>query len=194
MQGLDNEYIPYTISNHAKERYAQRIMSRDNITDIRKFVSDHDNDIEKWINEMIEHGESIYTGPLLKNNYVEVFLNGLWVVITGPTKKVVVTLYKIDLGDDEVNDLFVKKMKKKIEDSHKDVEAAETSSSELVSSYQDIIDRNTEDIAYMKNEIRSLEEINEAYETLKNNALMGLYDEKRKLRRLVEQLIYKQEF
>ena len=184
----------YTISNHAKERYAQRIMSRDNITDIRKFVSDHDTDIEKWINEMIEHGESIYTGSLLKNNYVEVFLNGLWVVITGPTKKVVVTLYKIDLGDDEVNDLFVKKMKKKIEDSHKDVEAAETSSSELVSSYQDIIDINTEDIAYMKNEIRSLEEINEAYETLKNNALIGLSDEKRKLRRLVEQLIYKQEF
>lgn len=54
----------YTISNHAKERYAQRIMSRDNITDIRKFVCDHDSDIEKWINEMIEHGESIYTGPL----------------------------------------------------------------------------------------------------------------------------------
>lgn len=194
MQGLDNEYIPYTISNHAKERYAQRIMSRDNITDIRKFVSDHDTDIEKWINEMIEHGESIYTGSLLKNNYVEVFMNGYWVIVTGPTKKIVVTLYKIDFGDDEFNELFVKKMREKIDQSHKDIEAAEISSSELVNSYQDVIDQNNEDISYMKKQIRNLEEINEAYETLKNNTLMVLSNEKRNLRKLVEQLICKQEF
>lgn len=184
----------YTISSHAKERYAQRIMNRETLTDIRKFVSDHDSDIEKWINKMIESGDSIYTGPLLKNNYVEVFLNGLWVVITGPSKKVVVTLYKIDFGDDEFNEFFIRKMKEKIRKSYKDIETAEISSAEVVSSYQDIIDRNNEDIAYMKKEIRSLEETNEAYETLKSNALIELSDEKRKLRKLVEQLICKHDF
>lgn len=121
-------------------------------------------------------------------------MNGYWVIVTGPTKKIVVTLYKIDFGDDEFNELFVKKMREKIDQSHKDIEAAEISSSGLVSSYQDVIDHNNEDISYMKKQIRNLEEINEAYETLKNNSLIDLSDEKRNLRKLVEQLICKQEF
>lgn len=194
MDGLENNQPVYTVSNHAKERYAERIMGRRGIADVRKFVNDHDDEIEKWLNKMIEHGRSIYVGPLGRDNYVEVFINGMWVIITGPAKKAVVTLYKIELGDEEVNDLFVRKMLMKIDQAHERVKSAETSSSELKESYQAVIDTNNQDIADMKKQIDNLQEINAAYSTLMDNASMECTEEMKKLRKLVEKLIGRQEF
>lgn len=184
----------YNVSNHAKERYAERVMSRDNIIDIRKFVNDHNQDIGKWINELINHGQSIYVGPLKEKNCVEVFVNGLWVILVGPTKKVVITLYKIDFGDDEVNHLFVEKMRKKINSAHIRIKVAEGCSSGKVNQYKEMIAANNDEINYQKQNIKNMEELNEAYEKIIENALVNVNNEKHQLQRLVEQMICKQEF
>ncbi|WP_270525770.1 hypothetical protein [Longibaculum muris] len=186
--------MTYSISNHAKERYAERVMNRQNIIDIRKFVNDHDDDIEKWINELIEHGDKVYIGPLKDKNCVEVYLNGLWVVIAGPTKKVVITLYKIDFGDDEVNELFISKMRSKIDYAHEAIEFAIENSKDQVASYQEMINSNNEEIRYQKQNIKNMEEMNEAYETLIDNAQTDVKNKKRNLQKIVEQLTCKQEF
>lgn len=184
----------YNVSNHAKERYAERVMNRDNIVDIRKFVNDHNQDIDKWINELIAHGKSIYLGPLKEKNCVEVFINGLWVIITGPTKKVVITLYKIDFGDDDVNDLFVEKMKKKISSAHIRIKVADATSVNKVNQYKEMISANEDEIKYQKQNIKNMEELNQSYKKIIENALVDVNNEKHKLQRLVEQLICKQEF
>lgn len=186
--------MTYSVSNHAKERYAQRVVNRNDIVDMRKFINDHNQDIDKWINELIGYGESIYVGPLKDKNCVEVFINGLWVIITGPTKKIVITLYKIDFGDDEVNHLFVNKMKNKISDSHVSIEKATDNSKGIVSQYKEMIEQNEDEIIYQKQNIKNLDELNEAYREIINKAEIGVNNEKHKLQRLVEQLICKQEF
>lgn len=186
--------MKHTISNHAKERYAERIMNRDNITDIRKYISDHDEDIEERVNKLIEFGKMIYTGPLGNKNYVEVYIKDLWVVLVGPTKKVVITLYKIDFGDDEFNDFFVKRMMAKIEEVHKAIDTATKGAEDDIVSYQDTIRVNDEEISYLKKQIANLEEMNEGYRILIRNASTDKENKERELRRLVEQLILKKEF
>ena len=49
-----------TISKHAKERYAERIMDRDNKTDVAVFLRDHDDKIQNDIEKMLEYGTLLY--------------------------------------------------------------------------------------------------------------------------------------
>lgn len=186
--------MEYSLSNHAKERYAERIMNRDNITDIRKYISDHDEDIEERVNKLIEFGKMIYTGPLGNKNYVEVYIKDLWVILVGPTKKVVITLYKIDFGDDEFNDFFVKRMTAKIDDVHKAIDISSKEAEDDIEAYQDIIRTNNDEISFLKKQIANLEEMNEGYRILIKNASTDKENKERELRRLVEQLILKKEF
>lgn len=189
---MDN--LKYTVSTHAKERYTQRIMNRDNMTDIRMYVTEHDHDIEIRINKLIEYGKKIYEGPLGNKNFVEVYIKDLWVVLVGPTKKVVITLYKIDFGDDEFNEFFVKKMLSKIDDTYKAIEDELKNADTLITSYSDVIKANNDDIQYLRTQIKNLQDVNEAYEILISDAKNEADKTRRKLRLLVEQLILKKEF
>ena len=99
----------YSISKHAEERYAERIMERDTKGDIAVFINEHKEKISTDINKMIEFGKKIYSGksPQLsqKNNnkpyIVDIYLNGYWVIIVGKENNTVITLYNIDLQVDQ---------------------------------------------------------------------------------------------
>ena len=99
--------VEYNISVHARQRYAERIMGKED-TDVNRFVTLNENKIKTDINKLIQYGELIYTGKQSqkdgKGNMVDVFLKDCWVVIADSRIKNVITLYKIDLGlDDEFN-------------------------------------------------------------------------------------------
>ena len=99
METMENR-IEYNISAHAKTRYAERIMGKEDI-DVNRFVTLNDDKIKTDINKLISYGELIYTGKQSqkdnKGNIVDVYLKDCWVVLADSRAKNVITLYKIDL-------------------------------------------------------------------------------------------------
>ena len=82
-----------TISAHARQRFAERIMGKSDPLDVNLYIQTHGAKIEEDIAKMIEYGELIYTGKPVadtkNNNKTNVYLKDLWVVITDNTRKIV---------------------------------------------------------------------------------------------------------
>lgn len=166
-----------TISQHALERYAERIMDRDNKTDIAVFLRDHKEKAETDIKKMIEFGEWLYTG-ISTTNYnkaiVDVYLNGTWVLILDNKSKKVITLYAIDLGlGKEFNEAYIQKLKEKLniyrEGQKEFTEYTESTVQEL----QQKVNENIRLIAEYKHYIKTLEKTNESF----NESIKALRDE-----------------
>ena len=49
----------YTVSNHAKERYAERCKDRDSRLEITTYVAEHSQRIEEEINQMIKRADDL---------------------------------------------------------------------------------------------------------------------------------------
>ena len=164
--GLNIEGLSFT--KHARERYAERIMHRDNARDINVFVAENTEKIEKDIKNMIQYGEEIFTGKPSFNNPKQhnciYILNDLWVVVVDAFDNKVITLYRIDLGAGEDFDVaFKRRLMDKITEAKTIAEAAKTQIDTETSQYMTIIKDNSEMIAEFKKKIKNLESINEAY-------------------------------
>lgn len=169
-----NTDITYTVSKHAKERYAERIMERATNNEIQTFVVQNEEKIIGDINKMIQYGELIYTGKQTQKDgrtyNVEVYLNGLWVVITDIKSKNVITLYKIDLGvDDEFNLEYVHRMMDKFNAAKENLEAVTLEVEQENDSYKTMIEQNVALINEYKSYIKNLEELNAGYKTIVDN-------------------------
>lgn len=103
------------ITEHAKKRFAERIMEKDSALDISKFILEHQSEIQERIEKMIKFGTSIYKGKLRDYNITEIFINGSWAIILDKDLRKVITLYKVDLGcSEELNEAYVSEMMNKI--------------------------------------------------------------------------------
>lgn len=82
MESVEN-INKYSISKHAMERYAERIMGKDTNWDVNKFVLANVSKIETDINKLIQFGTLIYSGKKSKkdgknsNAIIDVYLKGL---------------------------------------------------------------------------------------------------------------------
>ena len=188
------QWVNYEITQHAKERYAERIMERDTTADIRAFISKHNQDITEWINKLINYGTLLYTGAIKDHAAVRAFLNDYWCILVDAKVNRVITLYKIDLGDEEVNELFVRKTLDKIAAAKENVYKVSSKTDQDIIDYQDIIQTNNIDIQQLKNKIKSLETINEGDELLIKGAKSSVNEARYEVRTLVEQLIAKRNF
>lgn len=101
--------VQYNVTVHAFERYAERVAKQEGILDIKSYVNSHREAIRERINKLINYGELIFTGKIREFNTVNVFFKDNWILLVSPKDNNVITLYKIDFGDDEVNELFVSK-------------------------------------------------------------------------------------
>lgn len=154
------------LTQHVKERYAERMAGRDSRIDINTFVAQNTEKIEKDIDKLIEYSEVIYTGvcPGFKQPVV-VRLSGTWVIVLDRPEKVVITIFKINLGlDESMNKAYVEgwrtilnEAKKKLEEKKADVKKR---SEEMRTS----IEENKRAIAEFKASAKKLEQLNEAYE------------------------------
>lgn len=166
---MEQGQILYSVSKHAKERYAERIADKEKIVDRDKYIRDHDKDIVDRINKLIHYGNLIYEGFVESYGRQQVYLKDLWVVIADPSKKNVVTLYKIDLGDDEVSKLYIEKCLERINAARvATVEATLERDKEIID-WQNIIDKKTADIKHYKAQIKQLEADVTAFEELIKN-------------------------
>ena len=112
----------YKISNHAKQRYSERILNKSDTNEIQRFMVAEEDKIKVDINKMIYYGDLIYTGKQSqkdgKGKAIDVYLKDSWVVLVDGKSELVVTLYKIDLGcGDDFNSQYINRMLEKLSKS-----------------------------------------------------------------------------
>ena len=197
MYSIDD--ITYTVSKHAKERYTERIMDKATANEINTFLVQNDDKIVNDINKMIQYGGLIYTGKQTQKDgrsyNVEVYLNGLWIIIVDLKSKNVITLYKIDLGvDDEFNQEYVRRMMDKFSAAKENVELVTSEVDKENDSYKTMIDQNINMINEYKSYIKNLEELNAGYKTIIDNNAIKVRMADREMADVLNKLIGKKEF
>ena len=142
MEVIENK-IEYTISAHAKQRYAERIMGKEDI-DVNRFITLNEDKIKTDINKLIQYGELIFTGKQTnkdgKSSMVDVYLKDCWIVLADSRIKNVITLYKTDLGlDDEFNKAYISKMMEKLNANKSVLESVQQQVQEESNTYREMI-------------------------------------------------------
>ena len=155
------------ISTHARERYSQRIMDKDDKSDIAVFMAQHEQKIKEDIYKMIQYGTLLYSGKSVSEfnkQPVDIFLNGTWVIIVDIAKCNVVTLYSIDLGlGNEFNKQYIEKLMDKLNAAKQVYETCNTAIQGQRRTYSSLIEENTKQITDYNQIIKALEKQNEAY-------------------------------
>ena len=159
------------ISQHAKERYAERIMEKDNKADVNVFILQNEGKIKNDIRKMIEFGTLLFSGKpttdIFGRQPVQIYLNGTWVVIVDDKKKNVVTLYSIDLGlGADFNEQYIQKLLEKLTAAKTRHEAVKARIAEEADVYKNIIAENEAVIAENRKVIKSLERQNDNYKEI----------------------------
>jgi hypothetical protein len=195
----DTNLIEYNISFHAEERYAMRIMEKDNKNEINRFVAENRDKIKKDINKMIHYVDCIYVGQQSqkdgKGKVLNVYLNDCWVVLVDTKSNNVVTLYKIDLQlGDEFNKQYIFKMMEKLSDSKRVLEDTQLEVLKESNMYQGMIDDAEAQIREYKMMIKNLEELCIGYKSIINNNNVKVSQANRMVADCVNALVNKREF
>lgn len=195
----DINKVEYKISKHAEERYAERIMDKDNRNDINRFIVENREKIKTDINKMIEYGTLLYVGKQSqkdgKGNVLNVYLKDTWVVLVDIRAEVVVTLYKIDLGlDEEFNKAYISKMMEKLNGCKKVLEDTQLELQIESNTYRELINDAEAQIHEYKSMIKNLEEMCTGYKTILENNSVKITQANRDIADVVNALINKKEF
>lgn len=195
----DINKVEYKISNHCEQRYAERIMDKDNKNDINRFIVENREKIKTDINKLIQYGEFIYSGKQSqkdgKGNVIDVYLKDLWVVLVDNKSKNVVTLYKIDLGlDDEFNKMYMSKMMDKLNNSKRELENAQLQVQNESNMYRNLINETESQINEYKSMIKNLEELCSGYRIIIDNNSVKVSQINKDVAEVVNALIGKKEF
>ena len=191
--------IEYKISNHAATRYAERIMGKEDNTDIARFVILNEDKIKTDINKMIEYGTCIYSGKQTqkdgKGNVIDVYLQNCWVVLADNKSANVITLYKIDLGlDDEFNKAYISKMVEKLNANKETLASIQLQVQEESNTYKEMISDAENQIKEYRTMINNLEELCEGYKLIINNNSVKVSQANKDVVDVVNTLIGKREF
>lgn len=191
--------ITYNISTHAKQRYAERIIGKEDTTDINRFITLNEDKIKTDIHKLIQYGELIYSGKQThkenKGNVIDVYLNGCWVVLVDNRSRNVITLYKIDLGlDDEFNKSYISKMMGKLNAKKEVLESVQHQVQEESNTYKELINNAEAQIKEYKGMVKNLEELCVGYRTVVDNNNVRVTQANRDVADVVNTLIGKREF
>ena len=138
------QFYDYNVSRHAMERYVERIMGKEELGDINRFIITNEDKIKVDINKLIYYGELIFTGRQSqkdgKGNVVDVYLKDCWVVLLDNRSRNVITLFKVDLGlDDDFNKTYVAKMMEKLNASKQNLLEIQQKVKEEADTYKELI-------------------------------------------------------
>lgn len=189
----------FKISAHAKQRYAERILGKDDTIEVQRFIAENEDKIRTDINKMIEYGEKTFTGKQSqkdgKGKVLDVYIKDLWIVLVDSQDQVVVTLYKIDLGlGDDFNKEYVSKYMEKIHDAQTNFSSVQLEVLEESNMYREMIDSVEAQIKEYKGFIKNLEELCASYQSIINNNTVKVSQANRTVADAVNNLIGKREF
>lgn len=198
MEATENK-VQYKISNHAAERYAQRIMGKDEKSDIKRFITLNEDKITTDINKMIEYGSLLYTGKQSqkdgKGKVVDVYLKDTWVILVDEQSRNIITLYKIDLGlDDDFNKAYVAKMMEKLNSNKEVLESVQQQVQAESDMYRQMIDEAECQIKEYRSMIKNLEELSAAYTDIISNNIIKVTQANKNVADVLNQLLGKKEF
>lgn len=197
METMENR-IEYNISAHAKTRYAERIMGKEDI-DVNRFITLNEDKIKTDINKLIQYGELIYTGRQSqkdgKSSMIDVYLKDCWIVLADSRIKNVITLYKIDLGlDDEFNKAYVSKMVEKLNANKEVLESVQQQVQIESSTYREMIKDAESQIKEYRGMIKNLEELCAGYKAIIDNNYVKVAQTNKDVVEVLNTLIGRREF
>ena len=188
----------YSISNHAKQRYAERIMGKDTTIDVARYVTLNEEKIKTEINKLINYGSLIFTGRQQKegkSKLIDVYLKDCWVVLADSKEKNVITLYKIDLGlDDEFNKAYISKMVDKLNTAMATFEETKAQVDCENNEFREIISEAETQIKEYKTIIKNLEDLCSGYKMIIDNNCVKTAQANKKIIDTLNTLIGKKEF
>ncbi len=191
------------VSAHAKERYARRIMNKDDENEIKRYAIENSDKIISDINKMIEYGKEIYNGRKVdKNNkdtIISVYVKDTWVILVDNPRNNVITLYKVNLIDDEdddekFNQTYVDMMLKKLKSAKDMLDIKSSQIRKENGDFADVIKENEDLINNYKSYIKKLEALNDGYREAINNSNVIIAIAEKKVINIVNRLIGKKEF
>lgn len=187
----------YTISEHAMQRYAERIMGKEDGSDVFRFVIDHKTKIEKDINSMLKNAELIYIGRKDhgKGKMVSVYRKGLWLIIVGNDSNHVITLYKTELGlGEDFNKEYMSRMMEKINACKNEFEEVSSKLQEESDTYKSMIEDAQEQIKEYRTMINNLEKMCEGYKMVIDNNKVLTAQHEQSIKDLINGLTRSKEF
>ena len=190
----------YIISHHAQERYAARIMGKEDAGSINRFIAENKEKIQIDINKMINFGERIFCGKQSqkdgKGKVIDVYLNGTWIILVDTQKtKNVISLYKIDFGlDDDFNKQYIDKMIEKLNKAKEHLVSVQREVDEENNTYNEMTSDAEIQIKEYKTMIKNLEALRDAYQSIIHNNTVKVSQADREIADIVNTLISKKEF
>lgn len=198
METVEN-VVEYKISNHAMQRYAERIVGKEDNLDINRYVTLNEQKIKSDINKMINYGDLIYAGKQSqkdgKGNVVDVYLRNCWIVLVDGREKNVITLYKIDLGlDDGFNQIYISKMMEKLNANKETLANVQRQVQAESNTYRIMISEAETQIKEYRGMIKNLEELCAGYKTIIDNNCVKVTQANKDVVDVLNTLIGKREF
>lgn len=183
------------VTQHCAERYAERIADRDQRSDIAVYVAQHKDKIDVDVNKLYEYATLIYTGALKDKNYVNVFINGSWVLLADKDLRKAITMYKVDFGlGEEFNKEFIAKMLEKINGSRDRFCEVLKKTEEQKAEYKKIVTDLTEKANDYRRMAKNLEKQAEGYSEVLANMDVEVEEAASEFRQDVMLLVCKKEF
>lgn len=192
----ETKEVKVNLSQHSKERYAERIMDRDNKCDIRSFIAQNEEKIHTDIAKMVQYGTVIYTGKTNDDKRtVKVYRCDTWLVLLGVDNSTVITLFKVDLGVGvEFDRQYIDKYTDIINKLQYGANGVRESVERRTSDYQEIIKNSEEEIAEYKRCIKNLEALVASYKETVSSLNAEVYVAESEVRRAVNKLLGKKTF
>jgi hypothetical protein len=183
------------ISEHAKQRYAERIENLD-YQEAKRYVANNSDMICERISKMMEYAKLVYSGASIvdSNNSkdVDILINGTWILIYEKKKDTLITIYNIDLGlGKEFNDKYIDALMFKINSLSDKYEEENKIKESKIEEYKNLIKSNNDEIAYYRSKIKGLEEENNSYTILIDHIKNEITKSGEEIRQLVSTLIKK---
>ncbi|ANU47221.1 hypothetical protein ADH76_20890 [Enterocloster clostridioformis] len=161
----------YTVSSHAKERYAERCKDRDSRLEITAYVAEHSQRIEEEINRMLRYGKRVYTGR------------------TEGGKD------RVDLGCGlDLDKLYVERMVQRLEEAKEHLDETRRKAEEQNRAYQAILQEGEGQIQEYQERIRLLKEMCEGYQAVMRSSRAGVARAADEVEAIVNTLIGKKKF
>lgn len=184
------------LTQHIKERYAERMAGRDSAIDINTYIAQNSDKIERDIEKLIEHSEVIFRGVTTSGKQpVTVRLSGTWVIITDQSDRVVITLYKVDFGlTEDFNKDYVKAWLEKLNQDMKELADRKAQSKEEIEAYRKAIKDNEELMAECEGTIKRLKKDNIHYDEIIKGKAAEYFDIELRIRGDIDALTKRREF
>lgn len=193
------QFYDYNVSRHAMERYVERIMGKEELGDINRFIITNEDKIKVDINKLIYYGELIFTGRQSqkdgKGNVVDVYLKDCWVVLLDNRSRNVITLFKVDLGlDEDFNKAYVSRMLDKLNRSKSNLLEIKQTVQTEAETYRELIEEAETQIKEFRSMIKNLEELCTGYRLIIDNNCVKITQATQEVTEVLNTLIGKKTF